>query len=136
MTLPDAPLTTRPGALSPGLIALTTRLLPPDCRDRFYDEFRADLCYLPWRSRTAHACTLLLGAVPLRRALEEESMSTEEKGSTAWECRLGRHRYRLVNDENPENRRSSHLECVRCLKFKEIKEYEKAAWVRNGGLTG
>lgn len=125
MIIPNAPLTSRPGALPTGLITLATRLLPPDCRDRFYDEFRADLCYLPWHSRTAHAGSLLLGALPLRRALQEESVSAAEKVSTAWECRLGRHRYRLVNDDNPENRKSSHLECVRCLKFKESRNTKK-----------
>ena len=136
MTARDEPLTTRPGPLSSGLIVVTTRLLPAHARDRYYDEFRADLCYLPWTTRTAHAAGLLLGAFSLRRALKEHPMTTTAPTNVYWKCRIGRHHYRMVNDDNPENRRSTHLECMRCLKFKEIIEYEKATWVRNGGMMG
>jgi hypothetical protein len=134
MTARDEPLTTRPGPLSSGLIVVTTRLLPAHARDRYYDEFRADLCYLPWTTRTAHAAGLLLGAFSLRRALKEHPMTTTAPTNVYWKCRIGRHHYRTVNDDNPENRRSTHLECMRCLKFKEITEYEKATWIRNGGM--
>ena len=40
-----------------------------------------------------------------------------------WHCRLGLHHFALVNDNNPELLKSKHEECVRCGKFKEIKEY-------------
>jgi hypothetical protein len=43
--------------------------------------------------------------------------------ATSWICRLGRHHYVLISDQNLENRRSTHLECSRCGKLKEIKEY-------------
>lgn len=46
-------------------------------------------------------------------------MSTEK----IWTCALGLHRFRLVNDDNPENRRSKHKECTRCGQVRDIKEY-------------
>jgi hypothetical protein len=47
-------------------------------------------------------------------------------------CRVGRHHYVEVPDENPEKRGQTHLECARCRHIKDVKEYEPG----NPGLTG
>ncbi|ACV81604.1 hypothetical protein [Nakamurella multipartita] len=38
-------------------------------------------------------------------------------------CRLGRHHYVGVMDDNPEKRGGSHLECTRCGHIKDVNEY-------------
>ncbi len=118
------------------MVTLTVRMLPPGHRDRYEDEFRADLCLLPRRRQIPQATGLLVGAISLRKALKEPEMSVEMKSVKFWKCRLGRHRYKLITDDNPENRSSSHLECSRCLKFKEIKEYSPSngQYLAGGGI--
>ena len=63
-------------------------------------------------------------------------MSAQTGSVTYWKCRLGRHRYRVINDQNPENRASTHLECTRCLKFKEVTEYQPSdgKYLTGGGI--
>jgi hypothetical protein len=126
----------RPTPIAGAMVALTVRVLPPGHRDRYDDEFRAELCLLRPRRQIPQATGLLVGAVTLRGALKERDMSIEMNSIKFWKCRIGRHRYRLVTDDNPENRRSSHLECTRCLKFKEIKEYTPSdgKYLTGGGI--
>ena len=38
-------------------------------------------------------------------------------------CRLGRHHYVGVQDDNPEMRGQGHLECTRCGHIKDIDSY-------------
>ena len=45
-----------------------------------------------------------------------------------WRCRLGRHHYRQVQDDNPEMRGHSYLRCDRCGKPKDPPEYGKPSW--------
>jgi len=49
-----------------------------------------------------------------------------------WRCRLGRHQYDEVPDENPERRGQTHLECARCGHIKDVNEYLPG----NPGLGG
>ena len=51
-------------------------------------------------------------------------MATSARPVRCWACRVGRHRYQQVNDDNPENRKGTHLLCVHCGRTKEIKSYE------------
>jgi hypothetical protein len=116
-------VTARPNAVAGALVGVAVRLLPRSDRDRYDDEFRADLCFLPRIRQIPQAVGLLAGAFPLRSALLDADPS-RAKSVTYWRCRLGRHHYLVVGDDNPENRRSSHLECSRRLKFKESKDRE------------
>ncbi len=109
----------------PGLlIRLAVVVLPAEHRTRYEDEFRAELVEVPLPARTAHACSLVVGALPLRRALGDLGPTTVRAPSKAWRCRFGRHRWTMVGDDNPENRKSMHLQCVRCPRTKDIREYE------------
>ena len=109
--------------LAGAIVGVAVRALPAQHRDRYDDEFRADLCCVPRIRQIPQAAGLLVGAFSLRSALLDGDPSTS-KSVKYWRCGLGRHRYRVIGDDNMENRRSSHLECSRCLKFKEIKDYE------------
>jgi len=53
---------------------------------------------------------------------------------TYWKCRLGRHRWLVVNDDNPEQRKNTHRECSRCLKIKDETEFEhvETTWISMG----
>jgi len=51
-------------------------------------------------------------------------LGTPDSGSnltstTGWSCRVGRHHYKTVNQDNPENRKYQQRECVTCGKIKE-----------------
>lgn len=65
-------------------------------------------------------------------------MSTITPSKHHWQCTLGRHHYIPVHDDNPENRKSYHLECTRCRHFKEVDQYEPTdgSWLAKGNLTG
>jgi hypothetical protein len=113
----------KPGALSSGCVALAVAVLPAPSRDRYSDEFRADLSTLD-HGRLRHAVGVLIGAGSLRRAIRENTPDEAARSVTYWKCRLHLHHYAVVNDDNPEFRASTHKECTRCLKFKEIADYE------------
>jgi hypothetical protein len=49
------------------------------------------------------------------------SESVTEKAS--WRCRIGRHHYLPVQDDNPEMRGRSYLRCTRCGKPKDPPEF-------------
>ena len=128
-------MTAQPNALAGVLVSVAVRILPTQHRDRYDDEFRADLCCISRTRQIPQAAGLLVGAFALKSALLDADPATADS-VTYWRCRLGRHRYRVVSDDNLENRRSSHLECSRCLKFKEIKEYAPTdgRWLGGGGI--
>lgn len=46
-----------------------------------------------------------------------------------WRCRLGRHHYRQVQDDNPEMRGRAYLRCDRCSKLKDPPEYGKPTFM-------
>lgn len=48
-------------------------------------------------------------------------------------CRMGKHHFVGVPDDNPEMRGQGHLECTRCGQVKDIASYSKLS-VR--GATG
>ncbi|MET3807538.1 hypothetical protein ABIB25_004564 [Nakamurella sp. UYEF19] len=118
MSEPPAPR--RPGALAQILIIIAVRAIPRDRRDRYEDEFRADLWLLTPRGQLVHAVSVLAGIIRLRRSLKENAM----RSISNWRCRIGLHHYVVVSDDNAENQKAFHLECTRCLKLKDTKEYE------------
>ena len=48
-------------------------------------------------------------------------------------CRVGKHHYVGVMDDNPETRGQGHLECTRCGHVKDINSYSKLS---QRGATG
>lgn len=48
------------------LVAIAVRLLPPSERDRYLEEFRAELLDMPRDTQLSHALSLLRGAFVLR----------------------------------------------------------------------
>jgi hypothetical protein len=42
-----------------------------------------------------------------------------------WHCRMGRHHYEVVADDNPEMPGQSYLECTRCGKKNDPPTYGK-----------
>ncbi len=51
-----------------------------------------------------------------------------------WRCRLGRHKWLVVSDDNPDQRQNTHRECSRCSKIKDQTEFEhtKSTWMSMG----
>ena len=51
-------------------------------------------------------------------------------------CKTGKHKYQMVGDDNPENRKDRHLECIHCGKVKELDMYGKTdgKYMAGGGV--
>ena len=113
----------RVGPVVGGLIWISLLMLPAPDRNRYDAEFRAELVWVHGVRQLLQAVSLLLGAPALRRALTADVDTTVYAPHRSLRCTLGRHRYIRVQDGNLENLRSAHLECTRCLRLKEIKEY-------------
>ena len=121
------------------LVSLSVLTLPPRCRDRYRQEFRAELSCLPFGRQILQATGLLLGSVALRHAVKEEDMSISPEAAKPLACRMGRHHFLLVDDQNPEDRRIHHLECRDCGKVKETgPDYQPSDgnWLAKGSLGG
>ena len=105
------------------LVALAVLALPTDARDRYREEFRTELCELGAPAQLAQAGSLLVGAIPLRNALNERDLPDSVVEKPDWRCRLGRHRYVRQQDDNPEMRGRGYLRCVRCGRPKDPPSY-------------
>lgn len=117
----------RPGHLAGGVLTVAALMVPKAQRDRYDDEFRADLYLVRPGRQLPHALGVLVGAFALRRAINATDAEAAARSVTYWRCRLGRHQYKTVNDANPEFRKSTHRECSRCLKVgKDSTGYETA----------
>lgn len=123
-----------PGATASALVAISVLALPPACRDRYRDEFRAELVTLRRSRQIVEAVSLVAGSLALRRAVRGREQIDPLMPAKPLSCRLGKHSYVLVSDDNPENRRNMHKECVHCGKVKEIKEYTRSDGRYIGGL--
>ena len=108
-----------PTPLAAALIALSVLPLPAESRDRWSDEYRAEIFGLHRTRQVAEAASALAGAFTLRSALKTVDSETMPTTATGWSCRVGRHRYQAVNQDNPENRRYQQRECITCGKIKE-----------------
>jgi hypothetical protein len=60
-----------------------------------------------------------------RQVTNEGSSTMSGTGSphADWRCHLGRHHYVTKEDDNPEMRGQSYLECIRCGKKHDPPEY-------------
>ena len=128
----------RPGHLAGGVLTMAILMVPKSQRDRYDDEFRADLYLVNHGRQLPHALGVLAGTLALRRAIHATDAEAAARSVTYWRCRLGRHHYTVVNDDNPENRKSTHRECTRCLKSKKDNtEFEKEkVYGGNGAWIG
>jgi hypothetical protein len=123
-----------PNTAAAALIWLAARPLPPVHRNRYYDEFRAEVCSLPGRQQVTEAASVLAGSFRLSRALQEDRMTTDLTHGKPIGCRLGHHHYQTVSGDNAENRKDRHKECVHCGKVKEMDMYEPTDGRYLGGL--
>jgi hypothetical protein len=108
-----------PTPVAAALIALSVLPLPAKSRDRWRDEYRAEIVGLPRIRQVAEAASALAGALNLRSALIAGDADSVFTPATTWSCRVGRHRYQTVNQDNPENRKYQLRECISCGKIKE-----------------
>src|SRR4051794_25135090 len=121
------------------LLMVVIRFLPAPSRDRYREEFRAEFAELGWSSQFFQAGTLLAGSFSLRRALRQVDVIEDLTVAKSWRCRLGRHHYLPVQDDNPEMRGRHYLRCDRCGKPKDPPEYgapPPAGMAFNGTVGG
>ena len=59
------------GRVTTGTVGLATALLPAASRDRYGEEWRSDLCYLPPRNRARHVAGIVSAAVRLAVVLRQ-----------------------------------------------------------------
>jgi hypothetical protein len=105
------------------LLAVVVLVLPAASRDRYREEFRAELAELAWMSQVFQAGTLLVGSFSLRKALGKVDVIEDLTGAKSWRCRLGRHHYLIAQDDNAEMRGRHYLRCDRCGKPKDKDKY-------------
>jgi hypothetical protein len=115
------------------LIWLAVRPLPSGSRDRFQDEYRAEVCCLGSRQQVLEAASALAGSFALSRAIRENDMKMHTPQRRRLLCRLGRHDYRTIGAVNTENMRDRHKECTHCGKIKELDMYEPSNGRSLGG---
>ena len=127
-----------PTPLAAALIAVSVLPLPAQSRDRWRDEYRAELVGLPRTRQVAEAASALAGALNLRSALTATDPDSALNPRTPWSCRFGRHRYHTINQDNPEYRKYRHRECIACGKIKEgpAADYPRTDRKFMGGLIG
>ena len=113
----------RPHAPARVLLALVVLVLPAASRDRYREEFRAELAELPLMSQVFQAGTLLGGSFSLRKALRSVDVIEDLTSARDWRCRLGRHHYLPAQDDNPEMRGRHYLRCDRCGRPKDKDEF-------------
>jgi len=110
----------RPHVPARWVLAVVVSVLPAGSRDRYREEFRAELAELGPLSQLFQAGTLLVGSVSLRKALSGMDVIEDLTMGKTWWCRLGRHHYLPVQDDNPEMPGRTFLRCSGCQKPKEL----------------
>ena len=105
----------RPTAWARAGVALASRVLPAGpVRERWRDEFCADLQVLSRRRQATYTVGVLAHAWALRSALRKGKPLTMEKTGTTRRpltCRLNlRHKWRVVSTEDG----NPHWECTAC----------------------
>lgn len=106
-----------PTPLAAALIGLSVLPLPAESRDRWSDEYRAEIVGLHRTRQVAAAASALAGSLALRAALKTESENPTVAIKVS--CRIGFHHYQVVNQDDPENRGYQYRECISCGKIKE-----------------
>lgn len=106
-----------PTPLAAAFIGLSVLPLPANSRDRWRDEYRAEIVELQRTRQIAAAASALAGSLSLRVALKTGSENPAM--AIKLSCRIGFHHYQVVNQDNPENRGDQYRECISCGKIKE-----------------
>jgi len=108
-------------------------------RDRYREEFRSELSELRWPAQMWQAGSIVMGAGALRHALMAREVTMTEKAHRDWRCRIGRHAYIGLRDENPELYGRPYQACVRCgIRFEppEEPQFDIEAEKRRGFFSG
>ncbi len=113
----------RPIAPARWIVAVTILVLPADARDRYREELRTELSDMRGPAQLLSAASLLVGSMALRNALRGRTLTVIEHQQKDWRCRIGRHHYIVRQDDNPEMRRLTYLQCTRCGKPKDPPSY-------------
>jgi len=104
----------RPGRWACGVIGVAVRVLPPGRRDRYRQEFAAEMYDVRAGERFRFACGVLSRAPSLRTALAESPMEDDMDRKTTWWgrlcCTLNQHDWERARSENGEYYRV----CARC----------------------
>ncbi|GAA2169109.1 hypothetical protein [Pedococcus bigeumensis] len=103
------------------LVRLATRALPPgEVRDRYRQEFLAELAGLPGPDQTRHAAGILTHSLALRSAVRGTRAGPMEDAMTAPSkpllCRTNAHHH-WEWASTPDGQR--YIRCARCLKEKD-----------------
>ncbi len=109
------------------LLAVAVHLLPSQCRSRYADELDAELLSVTHGRRLGYALSILAAAPRLRWAL----LAGLCGGRSSLRCWLGKHHDRRLHP-NPENHEVIALQCRRCDRVRDPKQYLP----RKGRLDG
>jgi hypothetical protein len=104
--------------LARALLAAAVHLLPVPYRRRYADELDADLLSLPRWRRPVYALSVLVAAPGLRWAL----LAVLCGGRASVRCWLGRHHDQRFHP-NPEDRFVIALQCHRCRRVRDPRQY-------------
>lgn len=105
-------------ALARVLLAAAVHLLPSQSRSRYEDELDAELLSLPRHRRLGFALSTLAAAPRLRWAL----LAVLCGGRASLRCWLGKHHNSHLHP-NPDNHDVIALQCRRCGRVRDPKQY-------------
>ena len=113
----------QPAAPARWILATALLVLPSgEIRDRYREELRVELSEIGGGAQVFQASSLLVGSLKLRSAVKDRDLPVESPRPN-WRCRIGRHTYLLVQDDNPEMRGRAYYRCARCGKPKDPPTY-------------
>lgn len=97
--------------ISAGALRLVVRDLPANVRDGYELELRERLAGMSGRQRAAEIRRQFAMSTEVRR---EQSQLRRVGVGLSWRCVLSDHRWRRLDDADPESSRSELMECDRC----------------------
>ena len=115
----------RPNPVARCLVGPAVQVLPRDHRDRYREEFRAELCELGGTDQVAAAASLLRGCLSLRYALLDRQVAAQARAPRSMRCRLGRHQYTVQRDVALAKDHHMSYRCMRCGAYYERKRDEE-----------
>jgi hypothetical protein len=104
------------------LLSVVARLLPRAARRRHDEELDAELLHVPPGGRVLFALSMLASVPKLRW----EVLAGLSRGRPSLPCYLGRHGKRVVHP-NPEDHSIIALECRRCGRVRDPRQYLHAS---------
>jgi hypothetical protein len=106
-------MTGQPGSVARAIVGLAVETLPAEHRNRYENEFLAELSYIPAPEQRRYALRVLAGSWTLRNALHDQPMPTEEVVimGRPLRCRLRMHAWRVRHNEEDA---TPYEQCARC----------------------